>query len=1251
MIRIILFIVLTAISSQSFGQTDIFGCTISVACNYDSSATSNDGSCEFSSCAGCLEPSACNYDPTWIFHNASDCIYPDTGYNCDGLCLLDTDGDGVCDDDEILGCTDTEACNFQSLATEENGSCIYPDTGYDCDGVCLIDTNGDGVCDDDEIPGCTNSVACNYNSAATEDDGSCEFLSCIEFGCTDSNACNYNADADFDDGSCQYNDECGVCGGDGIAEGECDCDGNVLDICGVCGGSDSCCDNLLSLTSMDASCDSLDGSVTASILDCEMTSSLSPMAQNFLTIVSNAMMIDPVAWEVCSNIGDCIFIEWSMSDASYFFGDGSYIDAEMLSEELMDLSMNAELSPMAQNFLTIVSNAMYLDPWAWDFCSSDGDCYYIEMSMTEAAMMFGDGSYIDAWMLSEELMDLSMNNSQSSCSVTWTNEAGDFVGEGMDLSGLVSGFYTANMTHSNGCTDAQTIEVGYSCGGCMDPVACNYNPDADYDDGSCQYNNDECGVCGGDGIAEGECDCDGNVLDECGVCGGSGIVGSDIINVDFGNGLNIPDDPSQCFLSQVTVTSFNDGAIINDASNDIINLFMNLEHSYMGDLIITLICPNGQSVKVHEQGGGGAWLGVPVDDASNDPGIGWDYWWEPGATNGTWADNAGGGSLPSGVYESVEPFTHLNGCPLNGTWEIEVCDLWAQDNGFIFNWSLETSGIYFVESCDCAGNVLDECGVCGGDGIAEGECDCDGNVLDECGVCGGGGIAEGDCDCDGSVLDALGVCGGDCEDDYNGNGVCDNAEIYGCTYSDASNYNDEATIDDGSCIYEEFDLEEVYDSGYTDGVESVICPEISNCPSDLDGNGDVGMSDLLIFLSSFGDVCEVPLVFSPEVSITLSDVLEESTTSITYEMTQENNESEIFSSLVVSDGGVFNLDGLVVGDNIGSGTLHLMLYAGNQDISTNLIVSNIYNSNYTIFNEVTSSTSPAYNVGDIAGGFVISNSVSGINIYTEIPADDDYITEAYFMSLTFNDLFTNPSSGNLTFTSTLTSELGDVAVQEFGFEIIATSPWMCGDEVSHEGYDYNTVQIGGQCWFAENCRYLPEVSNSSSGNSTDPFYYVYGYEGTDVAVAKATSNYDIYGVLYNWPAVMTDDICPSGWHIPSEPEWQTLEMELGMSVQEVLSTEWRGTDQGSQLKSTAGWGNGGNGSNSSGFNGLPGGFRYTGGFNVGGSYIYLWSSSESGSSAWVRLLGDDYDQVYRYDGGTNADDNLHLGFSVRCVRE
>jgi hypothetical protein len=94
-------------------------------------------------------------------------------------------------------------------------------------------------------------------------------------------------------------------------------------------------------------------------------------------------------------------------------------------------------------------------------------------------------------------------------------------------------------------------------------------------------------------------------------------------------------------------------------------------------------------------------------------------------------------------------------------------------------------------------------------------------------------IGAEECDCEGNQLDALGICGGDCEDDYNGNGVCDNVEIYGCAYPDAMNFDPFATADNGSCAY------------------------TSNpCPTDLDGNGSVGSPDLLIFLGAFGTYCE-----------------------------------------------------------------------------------------------------------------------------------------------------------------------------------------------------------------------------------------------------------------------------------------------------------------------------------------------------------------------------------------------------------
>jgi uncharacterized protein (TIGR02145 family) len=187
--------------------------------------------------------------------------------------------------------------------------------------------------------------------------------------------------------------------------------------------------------------------------------------------------------------------------------------------------------------------------------------------------------------------------------------------------------------------------------------------------------------------------------------------------------------------------------------------------------------------------------------------------------------------------------------------------------------------------------------------------------------------------------------------------------------------------------------------------------------------------------------------------------------------------------------------------------------------------------------------------------------------------------------------------------------------------------------VTHQGYEYDIVEIGDQCWFAENCRYLPSVSPSSSASSnTSPYYYVYGYEGTDVTAAKSKKNYETYGVLYNWPAVMTEGICPSGWHIPSDGEFTELTDFLGGE-----------SVAGGKMKSTSGWYDGGNGSNSSGFNGLPG--RCAGSFYNNGYYGRWWSASESGSYSWKRLLS------YSNANVSRDNDIRNDGYSARCVRD
>ncbi|MCX6223788.1 MAG: hypothetical protein NTV01_03410, partial [Bacteroidia bacterium] len=215
---------------------------------------------------------------------------------------------------------------------------------------------------------------------------------------------------------------------------------------------------------------------------------------------------------------------------------------------------------------------------------------------------------------------------------------------------------------------------------------------------------------------------------------------------------------------------------------------------------------------------------------------------------------------------------------------------------------------------------------------------------------------------------------------------------------------------------------------------------------------------------------------------------------------------------------------------------------------------------------------------------------------------------------------------------------------EVTFTTLAAS---CTFTDSRDSRVYKCIQIGTQTWMAENLAYLPAVSPSSAFSDTDPYYYVYGYEGSTVASAKGTANYTTYGVLYNWPAALT--ACPSGWHLPTDEEWKVLEKNQGMSQSDADASGLRSTGSvGGKLKEagTSHWISPSTGAtNISGFTALPGGYhdRY-GGFSGLGNGALFWSSSEIGSSAWNRYLYYSGDGVYRYTC-------IHSdGFSVRCLQ-
>jgi len=164
--------------------------------------------------------------------------------------------------------------------------------------------------------------------------------------------------------------------------------------------------------------------------------------------------------------------------------------------------------------------------------------------------------------------------------------------------------------------------------------------------------------------------------------------------------------PCEGYQNAITFTGFTAGQTLSDISA-LLGICVNMEHSWMRDLVIYAECPNGTRVMLSDfegRTGGQVYLGQPNDtDAGGNPvpGIGWDYCWTPTATNAPWIPYANQnlpGTLPSGDYQSSEPLDAFVGCPLNGDWTIRVEDRWPIDNGFIFEWSVHFDPA-IVEDC------------------------------------------------------------------------------------------------------------------------------------------------------------------------------------------------------------------------------------------------------------------------------------------------------------------------------------------------------------------------------------------------------------------------------------------------------------------------------------------------------------------------------------------------------------------------
>ena len=192
---------------------------------------------------------------------------------------------------------------------------------------------------------------------------------------------------------------------------------------------------------------------------------------------------------------------------------------------------------------------------------------------------------------------------------------------------------------------------------------------------------------------------------------------------------------------------------------------------------------------------------------------------------------------------------------------------------------------------------------------------------------------------------------------------------------------------------------------------------------------------------------------------------------------------------------------------------------------------------------------------------------------------------------------------------------------------------------SRDGLTYKTVTIGTQTWMAENLNY--ETSGSYCYDDNASYCSKYGRLYTWAAAMDSVGTLSTngkgcgYGTTCS-PTYPVRGVCPEGWHLPTQTEWNTLITAVGGQ-----------STAGNMLKSTNGWYSSGNGTDAYSFSALPAGGRYYDGYyDLEGIYAYFWSSTELDSDYAY------YMYLYYGDGSAGLDRSLkNIGFSVRCLQD
>ena len=434
--------------------------------------------------------------------------------------------------------------------------------------------------------------------------------------------------------------------------------------------------------------------------------------------------------------------------------------------------------------------------------------------------------------------------------------------------------------------------------------------------------------------------------------------------------------------------------------------------------------------------------------------------------------------------------------------------------------------------------------------------------------------------------------------------------VPGCTDSEACNYDWEAIDDDGSCVYaivgeDCFEGASICGEGtwWHPGLQQCLTAPCLTCPADLNSDALVTIADMLQLLASFGDAC-------------------------TYEGCTDENACNFAPVATVDDGScvyggindcgcVYDCSGGVIGDADGDGVCD-----DSPVVSCGDSLACNYDAGACLFNDSLC---------------VFGSEVPGA------PCDDENPN-------TFNDVW------------------NETGCQCDGVAYISgdgNGPCAGQNTLTFDNHTYQLVEIGTQCWFAEelqtthytNGDAIPRgLSNDEWSNANFGATGVYG-ENLDGCGDNLTPGYvacdsvaslENFGRPYNFFAVMDPrGLCPSGWAVATDSAWMVMEAFLGIPEAELETIAWRGTTQGTALKSTSLWYAGNNGTNEFGFNATPGGYRH----NADGAYVdagyngNYWTGTPYSSTQGV------YRMLYNNEGGIRrAAHQNEMGRYVRCVQ-